>query len=105
MTTFQWIMIGLATAVSLPLVWRLAKDLLEAVIPISPQINIKPIISPDKKDKETDIENCDGLVDIVECWEHLTNSCEAHGMVQATAALKKIFPLFVIVEGLDEEIE
>tara|TARA_R100000742_G_C4270572_1_gene89295 strand:- start:372 stop:653 length:282 start_codon:yes stop_codon:yes gene_type:complete len=93
-------MIGLATVVALPLVWRLIKDALGVMAPRPPKI-----VLPDRKDKEIDIETCDGLVDIVECWEHLTNSCEAHGMVQATAALRKIFPLFVIVEDADEEAE
>ena len=43
-----------------------------------------------------------GLVDVVECWEHLCDCCEAQGMKDAARELKKIFPLFAIQEVENE---
>jgi hypothetical protein len=69
--------------------------------PVKPQPQIdNTIIQPKKADTHGD---CDGLVDVVKCWEHLVECCESQGMVEAAKQLKGIFPFFVVKSGGNNE--
>lgn len=82
MNTFQWIMVALAGIVALPMVWRR----------ITSVINFETTPSSTKKN----LDDCQGLVDVVEKWEDLMNCCEEQRLTEASTQLTKIFPLFAI---------
>ncbi len=91
MNVFQWVMLGLAAILVAPMIIEKVKGA------VSPD----PTPPPAPPTPEH-IDTCDGLVDVVECWEHLVDCCEGQGMKDAARELKKIFPLFAIQEGDDE---
>ena len=94
MTMFQWVMIGLAGILVAPIFWEKAKGF----IPQSKQP--EPVPEPPEQDTE---DACNGLVDVVECWDHLLECCESQDMHDASRELRKIFPLFVISTPKEDE--
>tara|TARA_B100002019_G_scaffold291335_1_gene311209 strand:+ start:2022 stop:2309 length:288 start_codon:yes stop_codon:yes gene_type:complete len=93
MNVFQWVMLGAAAVLVAPMLFQKAKGL----IPSTPEPPVPPPAPEDHDD------TCGGLVDVVECWEHLVECCEHQGMNDAARELKKIFPLFAIQEEKDEQ--
>jgi len=94
MNLFQWVMLGLAAILVAPMVFEKFKGFVPSV-PTPPPV---PPVPPAPEH----VDSCDGLVDVVECWEHLRDCCEAQGMKDAARELKKIFPLFAIQEVENE---
>lgn len=88
MNLFQWVMLGLAAILVAPMFIEKVK------VSISTEDTLNPMLPPAPEHVDT----CGGLVDVVECWEHLCDCCEAQGMKDAARELKKIFPLFAIQE-------
>lgn len=90
MNTFQWVMIGLAAVLVAPVLWKNVKGFI-------PDLTRKPDLPlplpPNNKVDDPD------LVDVVECWEHLIECCEANGMTEAAAEIYKVFPLFAQKRG------
>lgn len=93
MNLFQWVMLGFAAILVAPMVIEKVKGL----VPSTPEPPVPPP-APEDHDHDT----CGGLVDVVECWQHLVDCCEGQGMKDAARELKKVFPLFAIQEGNDE---
>jgi hypothetical protein len=91
MNTFQWVMLAAAIFLVAPVVFEKFKGLISSA-PTSPPVPPAP----------EHVNICDGLVDVVKCWEHLCDCCEAQGMEDAARELKEIFPLFVIQEVKNE---
>lgn len=94
MNTFQWVMLGAAAFLVAPMVFEKFKGF----VPSAPTPPPVPPVPPAPEH----VDSCDGLVDVVECWEHLCDCCEAQGMNDAARELKKIFPLFAIQEVENE---
>jgi len=86
MNTFQWVMIGLAAFLVAPVLWSKVK----VFIPERKPIDLPPPLPPPLPNDPSD---CD-LVDVVECWEHLIDCCNANGMTEAADEIYKVFPLF-----------
>lgn len=95
MNLFQWVMLGLAAILVAPMIIEKVKGFVPSN-PVPPPVPPLPPPAPEH------VDTCDGLVDVVECWEHLCDCCEAQGMKDAARELKKIFPLFVIQEVENE---
>tara|TARA_B100002019_G_scaffold290683_1_gene308932 strand:- start:1577 stop:1864 length:288 start_codon:yes stop_codon:yes gene_type:complete len=95
MNLFQWVMLGLAAILVAPMIIEKVKGF----VPSNPVPPPAPPLPPPAPEH---VDTCDGLVDVVECWEHLCDCCEAQGMKDAARELKKIFPLFAIQEVEDE---
>lgn len=95
MNTFQWIILGAAAILVAPIIFEKVKGFISS--------NPVPPLAPPLPPTPEHVDTCDGLVDIVECWEHLVDCCEGQGMKDAARELKKIFPLFAIQEIEDEQ--
>lgn len=95
MNLFQWVMLGLAAILVAPMIIEKVKGFVPSN-PVPPPVPPLPPPAPEH------VDTCDGLVDVVECWEHLCDCCEAQGMKDAARELKKIFPLFAIQEVENE---
>ncbi len=97
MNTFQIVMLAMAGLLIASMFWGQIKNLFS-------QINVAPK-KPDGLPKPDELvePNLDStpsnLVEVVAAWEHLKKGCEKHKLKKAVAALKSIFPLFVIEEG------
>jgi|SRR6056300_694793 hypothetical protein len=101
MNMFQWIMLGAAAFLVAPMVFDKLKGFISIEIDdqdANPSVPTPPPVSP----VPDHVDSCGGLVDVVECWEHLCNCCESQGMKDAARELKKVFPLFVIQEVENE---
>ena len=83
MNPFQMVMIGLAAALVLSVVWTPLKQMLSSV---------PTLIRLHKKQKAVTDSS---LVEIIGCWENLKNRCNDRGLSKASVELDKIFPLFV----------
>mgnify|MGYP001198914090 CR=1 FL=1 len=83
MNPFQIVMIGLATALILSVLWTPLKEMLKRV---------PSVVGLSKKPKATADSS---LVEIIACWESLKNKCNDRGLSKASLELDKIFPLFV----------
>ena len=102
MTTIQWIMILLAGILIAPNIIQMIpfgkiKEMLS-----QKDVQLKPLdrIVVVGRQEETDPHGeCDGLVDVVKCWENLIDCCQAQGMTEAAKQLQGIFPLFVVKNG------
>ena len=77
LTIFQWAMITLAALIVSPMVWDKFKSWTS-----KPEVE-----SPPKHD-------CESLIDVIKCWEHLKSCCEAKGLTEAAEEVHKVFPLF-----------
>lgn len=95
MNLFQWLMLGIAAVLVAPMI-------IEKVKRFVPSDPVPPPTPPLPPSTPKHVDTCDGLVDVVECWEHLCDCCESQGMKDAARELKKIFPLFAIQEVEDE---
>lgn len=92
MNTFQWVMLGAAAFLVVPMVFGKFKEFIPST-PIPPPVPPEP----------NRVDSCNGLVDVVECWENLCNCCEAQGMKNAARELQKIFPLFIEIQEVENE--
>tara|TARA_B100002019_G_scaffold149414_1_gene128579 strand:+ start:4706 stop:4960 length:255 start_codon:yes stop_codon:yes gene_type:complete len=77
MSIFQWVMIGLAAVLAVPVLFNRLDDWLNSRTPEKP----KP-------------EGGDSLVDVIDCWERLKELCEKHNLDEAKQEVHKVFPLF-----------
>lgn len=77
MNIFQWVMIGLAAVLAVPVLFNRLDDWLNSRTPEKP----KP-------------EEGDSLVDVIDCWERLKELCEEHNLDEAKQEVHKVFPLF-----------
>lgn len=94
LSSFQWVMLGLAGVLVAPMVWNKVKGL----IPERKPVPVPPPVPPPVVIPHDDPVDCD-LVDVVECWEHLIACCEANGMTEAANEIYKVFPLFAKKES------
>lgn len=92
MNTFQWIMIGIAAVLVVPIIW---KKITSSIIS-EPEEIVGPRISD---------EQCEGLVSVVKRWDALKQCCVRQGMTKAVEELQKIFPLFVETDEREKEDE
>lgn len=95
MNLFQWLMLGIAAVLVAPMIIEKVKEFV-------PSDSVPTPTPPVPPSTPKHVDTCDGLVDVVECWEHLCDCCESQGMKDAARELKKIFPLFAIQEVEDE---
>lgn len=77
MNIFQWVMIGLAAVLAVPVLFNRLDDWLNSRTP--------------EKSKP---EESDSLVDVIDCWERLKELCEEHNLDEAKQEVHKVFPLF-----------
>lgn len=77
MNIFQWVMIGLAAVLAVPVLFNRLDDWLNSRTP--------------QKSKP---EESDSLVDVIDCWERLKELCEEHNLDEAKQEVHKVFPLF-----------
>jgi len=88
---FQLGVIGFAIFLVAPILWRQAKSLIPKVKTIELPPPVPQIVLPE--------HNHTDLVDVVECWQHLIECCEANGMTEAADEIYKVFPLFANKRG------
>ena len=79
MNIFQWVMIGLAAVLAVPVLFNRLDDWVNSRTPAKP---------------ETKPEESDSLVDVIDCWERLKELCEEHNLNEAKEEVHKVFPLF-----------
>ena len=100
MNIVQWIMIIIAGGLGLSMVMPYIKNALENM-------------QPEKKDEDEWIDDMvidihennkkGGLLEIVACWEHLTDLLHENKLYAAEQRMVQIFPLLVVKE--DEEVD
>ncbi len=77
MNIFQWVMIGLAAVLAVPVLFNRFDDWVNSRTPVKPEP-----------------EESDSLVDVIDCWERLKELCEEHNLNEAKQEVHKVFPLF-----------
>jgi len=87
---FQAIMIGLAAVLVAPVVWGKVKGVFAS----------RPVELPPSVINDTPKLTGDGLVDVVEVWEHLIECCDEQGLTEAADEIYKVFPLFANKRGV-----
>ena len=61
MNIFQWVMIGLAAVLAVPVLFDRLDDWVNSRTPVKPEPG-----------------ESDSLVDVIDCWERLKELCEEH---------------------------
>lgn len=82
MNTFQYIMIGLAAFLAVPVLINKLYAWTSSGATVEPP----PVEG-------------DSLVDVIDCWENLKKLCEKHQLDEAKEEIHKVFPLFAKTKG------
>jgi hypothetical protein len=83
MNTFQYIMVGLAAFLAVPVL-----------------INKLYIWTGGRAKVEPPPVEGESLVDVIDCWERLQKLCDKHGLKEAKEEVHKVFPLFAKLKDM-----
>lgn len=100
MTGFQIVMLLMAAGLVVNVFWGKISSVFSALLSkkenvVKPNVTELPV-PPPQQPQECVHEECKDLVDVISCWSHLKECCEAQNLKTAVQELERIFPLFVV---------